>query len=376
MFLLAISPILLFVVGLSVFKIPSSKGAPIALIYASVCALIVWKQNPFLLGRAILEGTVFALWFIGVIVFSALTLSELLEQTGAAKVIQKAVLQVTRSLPAAAVIVCWGLESFLEGIAGFGSGMVLPILILRSMGLSPLQSAMCALLGNSMPTAFGGLGSGLLITAAASGTPANELYNALSLLLLLPSVALPFLIARCASSSWKEVWKIFPVPLFAFIGQRLALSIPVGVALNSLTSGIFCFGASVFAAKVFLPKEEHPAPLSLHDIAKASSPFLIAISIILFTSRLNPVVHNFLRSFSSDIQIYPGGATLRFNWFIDPGVPLLFSALIGGWMQGARVKEFHAAFVHVGGRIASTIIVLVSIISLAKVMTYSGMIDV
>ncbi|MGL5254753.1 MAG: L-lactate permease [Brevinema sp.] len=375
MFLLAISPIILFIVGLSVFKIPSNKIAPGILAFTSISAIIVWKHTPFLLGHAILEGTVFALWFIGVIVFAALTLSDLLERTGAAKTIQTAVSQVTRSVPATAVIVCWGLESFLECIAGFGSGMVLPILILRSIGVSPFRAALCALLGNTMPTAFGGLGSGIVITAAGSGTDANELYTALSFFLLLPSFLMPFVIARCASSSWKEVWKIFPVPLGAFIGQRIGLSIPLGIALNTLLAGIFCFGVSILAAKIFLPKEEHPSRLSFHDIIKASSPFLIAISLIIFTSRVNPIVHNFLRSFSSDIQFYPGGAVLRFNWFIDPGIPLLVSALIGGWLQGARVKEFKEAFFNVGGRITSTIIVLISIISLSKVMTYSGMID-
>ena len=376
MFLLAISPILLFILGLAVFKIPGNKIAPATLIYTSICALFVWKQSPFLFGHAILEGIVFALWFIGVIVFSALTLSELLERTGATRTIQTAVSQVTRSIPATAVIVCWGLESFLECIAGFGSGMVLPILILRSVGLTPFRAALCALLGNSMPTGFGGLGSGIMVTAAGSGVPANELYTALSYFLLIPSFLMPFVIARCAASSWKEVWKIFPVPLFAFIGQRIALSIPLGPALNALLAGIFCFGASVFAAKVFLPKEEHETPLPLRDIAKASSPFLIAISVILFTSRLNPIVNNFLTSFSSDIQIYPGGTVLRFNWFIDPGVPVLISALIGGWIQGARLKDFNAAFANVGGRITSTLTVLISIISLSRVMTYSGMIDI
>lgn len=373
--LLAASPILLFMIALSVFRISSLKAAPAILVYTMLCASIFWKFSPLYLGLAVLEGVAFALWYIGTIVFAAIMLSDLLERTGAAQHIKEAIRSLTPSLPAAAVIVAWGLESFLEAIAGFGSGLVLPITILVAMGLSPFRAAVCALLANSMPTAYGGVGMGMTITANVSGVPLSELFSSLNSILFVPALVLPFLIARTAANSWKEVGKIALVPILAFAGQRIGYLLPAGVPLNSLLGGIFCFVGAVLGAKLSTPKGAPSLPPPpLKTVLLASSSFLLAAIFILISSPLNPIFNRWLRSFSSEVLIYPLGAPLRFNWLNEPGLPLLLAAVLGSVLMGANLKTFTSSIKHVGGKIAGTLVILLSILSLSRVMTYSGMI--
>ncbi len=71
----------------------------------------------------------------------------------------------------------------------------------------------------------------------------------------------------------------------------------------------------------------------------------------------------------------PGGKPLTVDWLLTPGTLVLLSALIGGRIQGASRKDLTKIFGATLWQLRKTIITVVTIVSMAKVLGYSGMIN-
>ena len=164
----ALIPIVFLIVLLIGLKKPAFIVAPLTLLITSLLAYFLWKQNVNLMALSALEGVIYGLWPVGIIILGSITLSNLMIESGAVKDIQSLIGTISSDARITVVLVAWGLESFLESIAGFGSGLALPISILTVMGVSPLKAGVVALLANSVPTAYGGVGIGIVALANAS----------------------------------------------------------------------------------------------------------------------------------------------------------------------------------------------------------------
>lgn len=373
--LLAFLPILLLVVLLTGFKKPAVLVAPISLGLTIVLALFFWNQAPSLLTLAGVEGILYGLWPIGIIIFGSICLSNLMIASGAVQEIQQIIGAISTDIRITVVLVAWGLESFLESIAGFGSGLALPISILMVMGVSPFKAGVVALLANSVPTAYGGVGIGIIALANISNISLDNIMSYLSWQLLLPSLIMPFIIVRMVSDSWAKVWEVFWVPLFAGLGQGLTLMLPLSAPVVAVLSGMLNIGGGILATFVFYPHLRNNQQINIKHILYILSPFLIAIILILGTGPLVPSINQWLSSIKTEIQIYPDGKPLVFRWFADAGVLLLISGIIGAWLQKLQAKQICHTIGKTLIQLQKTLIVLVSILAMARIMTYSGMID-
>ncbi len=77
MFLLSLLPMLLLVSLLIIFKRPSIQAAPLCLLVVVLLAYFVWDMDAHLIFLAGMEGFVYTLWPIGIIMFAALSLTGL-----------------------------------------------------------------------------------------------------------------------------------------------------------------------------------------------------------------------------------------------------------------------------------------------------------
>ena len=90
-----------------------------------------------------------------------------------------------------------------------------------------------------------------------------------------------------------------------------------------------------------------------------------------------PIIHDPLASINSKISFYAGEnpATLTFYWINTPGVLILIAGFIGGLIQGASVGEIFGVLGTTVKNNVKTIITICSVLSVAKIMGYSGMIS-
>lgn len=375
--LFALVPILFLVIALTVLKKPALIVAPLALILTSVLAFFVWKQPVNNMALAGLEGVVFGLWPIGIIIFGSICLSNLMIASGSVQKIETLVGSISKDVRITVVLVAWGLESFLEAIAGFGSGLALPISILTVMGVSPFKAGLVALLANSVPTAYGGVGIGISTLATITNLPIDQIVKYLGIQLFLPSVIMPFVITWVIAGSFTRVREVWLVPLFAGLGQAIGLILPLNPVMIAIVSGLLNIGGGVLASYLFYPQFRSETKIDPKTALKASSAFITAVLIIVITGPLVPVVNDFLKSFYTKITIYPSATAkaLYFNWFTDAGLILLISAIIGAKIEGLSNSKIIKTIIDTVFQLRKTLVVLLSILAMSKIMTYSGMIN-
>lgn len=109
----------------------------------------------------------------------------------------------------------------------------------------------------------------------------------------------------------------------------------------------------------------------------ACLPFVSIFVLLLLTSKSVPPVNEFLSAFSSKVQISTaqGAGMTSFNWVNTPGVLIFIAAIIGGCAQKAGGKLMWDTLVATVKQMSKTIVTIMSVLAVAKIMTYSGMIS-
>ena len=71
----------------------------------------------------------------------------------------------------------------------------------------------------------------------------------------------------------------------------------------------------------------------------------------------------------------PGGKPLIFDWWLTPGSLLFIAAIIGGRIQGASPHKMLTLFLTTALQLRKTALTVITLVAMAKVLAYSGMID-
>src|SRR5215203_596105 len=91
-----------------------------------------------------------------------------------------------------ALLIAFSFGAFIEGAAGFGTPVAICAAMLIGLGFKPLAAAALALIGNTAPVAFGGLGTPILTLAKVTGLPLEQLSAMTGRQLPFFSVIIPF----------------------------------------------------------------------------------------------------------------------------------------------------------------------------------------
>lgn len=118
------------------------------------------------------------------------------------------------------------------------------------------------------------------------------------------------------------------------------------------------------------------SPLKVGKTLQALSPFILIFVVLLLTSNLVPPIHDALSSFATSVKIstYKNASMTTFTWINTPGVLIILCAIVGGFIQKAKVSEMVAVFIATLKQMMFTILTMLFILATARVMQYSGMI--
>jgi len=136
---------------------------------------------------------------------------------------------------------------------------------------------------------------------------------------------------------------------------------------------------TIFLAKKFYNKEsksEIKDKVSFKEGFMAWLPFILVFLFVIICSPLVKVIYNPLSQIKTAIQIYSGeGAKpYTFSWIITPGVLIIIATYIGGLLQGCKFGDITIILEKTFKQMSKSAITIISIVALAKVMGYSGMI--
>lgn len=165
--LLAFIPILLLFVLMVWARFPAIKAMPVTWIVTLGLAYYVWGVPVNTLLASNISGLVVA-FQIMLIVFGALSLLFMLQESGAIASINRGFTKISSDRRVQAIIIAWFFGGFIEGAAGFGTPAALVAPLLMSLGFPALAAAIIALAFNSTPVSFGAVGTPTLLGIGSS----------------------------------------------------------------------------------------------------------------------------------------------------------------------------------------------------------------
>ena len=164
--LIAAVPILLCVFLMIGLGWGAKKALPVAWLVAALVALLVWQQDFKAVIAYSISGGLSSVDVL-VIVFGAILIMNTLKHSGAVVAIQRVFRDISPDRRVQVILIGFLFGAFIEGAAGFGTPAALAAPLLISIGFPPLSAAVVALIYNSVPVSFGGV-----------GTPVNGLMSA------------------------------------------------------------------------------------------------------------------------------------------------------------------------------------------------------
>ena len=195
--ILAIVPVLLLIVLMAFFKMPGDRSSVISLIVTMLIALFGFHFAIDDLAYSFLYGALKAVSPILIIIVMAIFSYNVLLKTRKMEIIKQQFTSISTDKSIQVLLLTWGFGGLLEAMAGFGTAVAIPAAILISLGFKPVFSAVVSLIANSVATAFGAIGTPVLVLAKETSLDVQNLSTnvvlQLSVLMFLIPLVLLFL---------------------------------------------------------------------------------------------------------------------------------------------------------------------------------------
>lgn len=205
---------------------------------------------------SLVDGGLFGLWPICHIVLSALFLYDLCVSSGHFAAVRYTLSALTSDRRCLALLLGYSFSGFMEGASGFATPVVLATSMLVGLGFTKHDAIRVALIGNSVPVAFGGLGVPTITLAALTKIDPMILGQATVRLMLPFSLLVPWLLVHAVSPTWKDVIEVWPACVtasFVHTGVSLLIVQFIGPQLPSLLSMLITLFALGVLFKVWQP---------------------------------------------------------------------------------------------------------------------------
>lgn len=381
--ILAIVPVLLLIVLMAFFKMPGDRSSVISLVVTMLIALFGFHFAIDDLAYSFLYGALKAVSPILIIIVMAIFSYNVLLKTRKMEIIKQQFTSISTDKSIQVLLLTWGFGGLLEAMAGFGTAVAIPAAILISLGFKPVFSAVVSLIANSVATAFGAIGTPVLVLAKETSLDVQNLSTnvvlQLSVLMFLIPLVLLFLTDPKLKSLPKNLFLALLVGGVSLTSQYMAARY-MG-AESPIIGSILSIIVIVIYGKLTAPKEERARknPLRTKDILNAWSIYLLILLLIILTSPLFPGLrHTLENNWVTRISLPVRDSTLNYtiSWLTHAGVLLFIGTFIGGLIQSAGVKEIFTVLWHTVKQLKKTFITVICLVGLSTIMDTAGMIAV
>ena len=382
--ILAIVPVLLLIVLMAFFKMPGDRSSVISLVVTMLIALFGFHFAIDDLACSFLYGALKAVSPILIIIVMAIFSYNVLLKTRKMEIIKQQFTSISTDKSIQVLLLTWGFGGLLEAMAGFGTAVAIPAAILISLGFKPVFSAVVSQIANSVATAFGAIGTPVIVLAKETSLDVQNLSTnvvlQLSVLMFLIPLVLLFLTDPKLKSLPKNLFLALLVGGVSLTSQYMAARY-MGAESPAIIGNILSIIVIVIYGKLTAPKEERARknPLRTKDILNAWSIYLLILLLIILTSPLFPGLrHTLENNWVTRISLPVGDSTLNYtiSWLTHAGVLLFIGTFIGGLIQGAGVKEIFTVLWHTVKQLKKTFITVICLVGLSTIMDTAGMIAV
>lgn len=382
--ILAIIPVLLLVVLMAFFKMPGDKSSLVSLAATVLIAFFGYHFPADDLLFSFLYGALKAVSPILIIILMAIFSYNVLLKTEKMEIIKQQFSSISTDKSIQVLLLTWGFGGLLEAMAGFGTAVAIPAAILISLGFKPIFSATVSLIANSVATAFGAIGTPVLVLAKETNldvqTLSTNVVLQLSVLMFLIPLVLLFLTDPKLKSLPKNLLLALLVGGVSLAGQYLAARY-MGAESPAIIGSILSIIVIVAYGRLTASKEEkdRESTLTACEILNAWSIYLLILLLIILTSPLFPGLRTTLENnWVTRISLPINDSTLNYtiSWLTHAGVLLFVGTFVGGLIQGAGVKELFVVLWKTVKQLKKTFVTVICLVGLSTIMDTSGMISV
>jgi len=260
--LCAVIPLLTLFVLLGVLKMKAWQAGLISLAVSIIVAIVFFDMpvGQSLLGAA--EGATFGFFPIMWIVINAIWVYNLTVVTGHFDVLRRSFEKVSPDLRVQSIIIAFCFGALLEALAGFGTPVAITVVMLMTLGFTPIKSASLALIANTAPVAYGALASPIVsLATVTSGASDDTRLTVESLGAMVgrqtPILALivPLILVFVADGKrgLREAWLPAVVAGFAFAVAQFVASNYISVPLTDIIASLVSAAAVVAVTRVTRP---------------------------------------------------------------------------------------------------------------------------
>ena len=375
--ILAVIPVLLLIILMAFFKMSGDKSSIISLIVTMLIALFGFAFSVDNLFYSFLYGALKAVSPILIIILMAIFSYNVLLKAEKMEIIKQQFASISTDKSIQVLLLTWGFGGLLEAMAGFGTAVAIPAAILISLGFKPIFSATVSLIANSVATAFGAIGTPVLVLAKETNLDVLHLSTNVVLQLSVLMFLIPLVLLFLTDSKLKSLPKNIFLALLVG-GVSLASQYVAAKYMGAESQAIIVI---VVYGKLTASKEEkaRKSHLKTKDILNAWSIYLLILFLIILTSPLFPGLrHTLENNWITRISLPINASTVNYtiSWLTHAGVLLFIGTFIGGLIQGAKVKDLFIVLWNTVKQLKKTFITVICLVGLSTIMDSSGMIAV
>ncbi len=342
----------------------------ISLLVTILGAIFFWDVTINIIYWSIIDGIVSSLYPIIWTIFGALFTYRLICETEAIDGIKRSLSGISDKKIIQALIIAFCFGALLEGIAGFGTSVIVPSAILLSLGFPLYQSAIVSLLSNTIPVVYAAIGVPVIALARVTNLPIKALSGTIGLQLFPVTLLIPFFIKR----ELKESASIFLLlgTGFSFAITQSLVGWYIGPELPAILASFFTIGFLILYLRL-VEKRNIKEKVSKEDL-RPWVPYILIVLLILIT-RFSKGMSEILTSYplSLTLRLEPINKSIKIDPLYTPGTLILISTIIGGLILNARLIDYKKALLGTLIQILPTISIITSMMAMANIMSYAGM---
>ena len=379
----AVIPVLLLIVLMAFLKMSGDKSSMISLVATILIAFLAFHAQTDTIFFSFLYGALKAISPILIIILMAIFSYNILLHTRKMEVIKQQFTSISSDKTVQVLLLTWGFGGLLEAMAGFGTAVAIPAAILISLGFKPIFSAVVSLIANSVATAFGAIGTPVLVLAKETNLDVLHLSSNIVLQLSVLMFLIPFILLFLTDPKVKSLPRNLFLALLvggvSFAGQYVAARY-MGAESPAIIGSILSIIVIVTYGKLTAKKNEAviKSP-KLKDILNAWSIYLLILFLIIFSSPLFPAIRHVLSTHlvtNIVLPIHGQGVAYSISWLTHAGVLLFIGTFVGGLIQGAKPKDIFAVLWRTFKLLKKTFITVICLVALSTIMDKAGMIAV
>jgi len=347
--LIAFCPILWLLLSLSSGRCRAWKAALVALFIAVLGAFFAFPGcSPISITLSIASGVKLGVYPVCLVILAALFTHAIVVESGAMTVVRAGLTQISEDNRVLALFVVLGFGNFMEGIAGFGTSVAIPVSILIGIGFNPKKAVLVCLVANTVPSAFGSVGVPLFTLAQLTGFDVQTIAHYTVLMQSAIAAATPILILLVLDGrrALCGLGRLLCLVELAFLVPWILVTFFLGYELPNIV-------ASLSVMAVILSQCPQTKQMDFKRQGKAWLPFGLVV-LFLITAAFLP----------APLKRYASSAVLIF-----------LGAFLGGLLQGLAPRHLIQVLLGTFRRFCPSFATILLVLAMARVMDNVGMVS-